>query len=114
MPANAAARSIHLPEAMAGNHTVLFAVYTKLAAANADDLRPHLPEHLAFIKGLHAKKQLAMAGPFFTPDGRNSGDGLYVLAVDSLEEANKIAGEDPMHKHGLRSPTVLPWAKEDN
>ena len=114
MPSNAASHSIHLPEEMAKTHTVLFAVYTRLAAADAEQLKPHLPEHLAFIKGLKARGILPMAGPFFHPNGTNNGDGLYVLQVDSLEEANRIAGEDPMHKLGLRKPTVLPWAKEDN
>ena len=113
MPANAASRSIHLPEQMVDNHTVLFAVYTRLAVPSAEELKPHLPEHLNFIKGLRDRGVLAMAGPFFTPEGRNTGDGIYVLQVDSLDDANSISEQDPMHQKKLRKPTVLPWAKED-
>lgn len=113
MPANAASRSIGLPGEMEKDHTVLFLVYTRLAMSSAEALKPHLPEHLKFIKGLRERGVLALAGPFFTPDGKNSGDGVYALQVDSLEAAEEIAGEDPLHKRGLRTPTVLPWAKED-
>ena len=111
MPVTVASQSIHLPEQMAKTHEVLFFVYTKLAAASFNDLKPHIPEHLAFLKGLKADGQLAMAGPFFTAEGQGTGDGAYVLRVDSLDEAQKIASEDPMHKLGLRTPIVHSWAK---
>jgi uncharacterized protein len=114
MSNNAAARSLHLPDELTKAHTVYFLIYTQLVASSADELKEHLPEHLAFIKGLKAKGQLVLAGPFLTREGKNSGDGMYAVEADSLEEANAIAAEDPLHQRGLRKPTVMPWAKEDN
>ena len=114
MPANAASRSIRLPEEMTQNHTVLFLVYTKLVGDDANQLKPYLPDHLNFLKNLRQQGLLTLSGPFFTPEGQNSGDGMYVIAANSLEEAEGIASEDPMHRLGLRKPTVLPWAKDGN
>lgn len=111
MPVTVASQSIHLSDEMAKSHEVVFFVYTKLAAASFDDLKPHLPEHLTFLKRLEVNGQLTMAGPFYTVEGKNSGDGAYVLHVDSLDEAQRIAAKDPLHELGLRTPTVQPWVK---
>ena len=114
MAITVASKSINLPDKMAESHEVLFLVYTRLAASSFDELKPHLPDHLNFIKELKTQGKLVMAGPFYTVEGKNTGDGLYVLKVDSLEEAQRVTAEDPMHKLGLRTPTVQPWVKDSD
>ena len=109
MPVNAASRSIQLPNDLAEKHDVQFLVYSRLAIPGIDRLNEHLEDHLAFAKTLAEKGILPISGPFFTEDGKNTGNGFYVLRVDSLAEARKITAEDPLHKSGVRNHTVEPW-----
>lgn len=114
MAITVASKSIHLPDKMAESHDVFFLVYTTMTAASFGELKPHLPEHLQFIQELKNQGKVVMAGPFYTVEGSNTGDGMYVLRVDSLEEAQRLTEGDPMHKLGLRTPTVRPWVKDSN
>lgn len=109
MPMNAASRSINLPDQLAKNHDVQFLVHSRLAVPDAAQIHPYLQEHLSFLRSLRDQGILQIAGPFFTPEGKNTGNGFYVLRVDSLDEARRIASEDPFHKRGLRNPGVEPW-----
>lgn len=110
MPVTAASRSINLPDTIAENHDVQFIVHTRLAA-DLEQIEPHVPEHLAFIRSLKDQGIVSIGGPFFTVDGKNTGDGFYVLRVDSLDEACDIAAKDPFHKSGLRTAKVQPWVQ---
>lgn len=114
MAITVASKSIHLPDKMAESHDVLFFVYTNMNTSSFDELKPHLPEHLKFINQLKQQGKVVMAGPFYTVEGDNTGDGMYVLNADSLGEAQRLAEGDPMHKLGLRTPTVRPWVKDAN
>lgn len=114
MAITVASKSIHLPDTMAESHDVYFLVYTTMTAASFDELKPHLPEHLAYLRELKKQGKVVMAGPFYTVEGSNTGDGVYVLKVDDLREAQRVAEGDPMHKLGLRSATVRPWVKDSN
>ncbi len=109
MPVNAASRSIHLPEEIAEKHDVQFLVHSRLAVPEVEQLNRHLDEHLRFMKSLSDKGLLPISGPFFTEDGKNTGNGFYVLRVDNLEEARRITAQDPLHKAGIRTPDVEPW-----
>jgi uncharacterized protein len=109
MPVNAASRSIHLPDEIAETHSVQFAVHTRLATQDMDQLHRLLDNHLHFLQRLKSKGILGVSGPFFTEDGKNSGNGFYVLQVDSLNEARQIAADDPLHKAGVRIASVEPW-----
>lgn len=109
MPVNKASESIHLAEEDAKTHSVQFAVYTRLATSDVSKLHDHLAEHLAFQKRLYADGVLGVSGPFYTEDGKNSGNGLYVLRVDNIDQAKQLAAEDPFHKMGIRIGTVEPW-----
>ncbi len=109
MPVNAASRSINLSDEIAEKHDVQFFVYSRLAVADVEQLNPHLDDHLRFMKSLSDRGILPISGPFFTPDGKNTGNGFYVLRVDNLEEARRITAQDPLHKGGIRTPSVEPW-----
>ena len=109
MPINAASRSINLPDELAEKHDVQFHVFSRLAVPNVEQLTPHLKDHLRFMKSLSDEGILPVAGPFFTEEGKNTGHGFYVLRVDNLEEARRITAQDPLHKAGIRTPTVQPW-----
>lgn len=112
MPVDAASRSIGLPDDLAENHDVQFHVYSRLAVADVEQVQQHLGEHLRFMRSLRDRGILQISGPFFTPDGKNTGNGFYVLRVDDLDEARRIAAEDPLHKKGIRSPNVEPWVQD--
>ena len=109
MPVNAASRSIGLPDHIAEKHDVQFLVHTRLAVPDIEQLKQHLDDHLRYMKSLSEKGIMPISGPFFTPDGKNTGNGFYVLRVDNLEEARRITAQDPLHKAGIRTATVEPW-----
>ncbi len=109
MPVNAASRSISLPEEIAKKHDVQFFVYSRLAVSDVEQLNQHLNDHLRFVHSLKDQGVLAFTGPLFTPDGKNTGNGFYVLRTDNLEEARRIIDQDPLHKEGIRTHTVEPW-----
>lgn len=114
MAITVASKSIHLPDAMAESHDVFFYVYTEMKASSFNELKPHLPEHLKYLSELKHQGKVIMAGPFYTAEGSNTGDGMYVLKVDNLSEAQRLVEGDPMHKLGLRNPTVRPWVKDSD
>lgn len=53
--------------------------------------------HFANMKRLSAEGKLAVAGPL---DGVDGWRGLFVLAVEDIEEAKKIVATDPVIIHG--------------
>ena len=86
-----------------------FVVHSKPAAA-ADKIEQALPEHLAYQRKLEADGVLFAAGPLADEAGAIwSMEGLIVLRAASLEEAQQIAGSDPMHASGKKTFTVRPW-----
>ena len=109
MPINAASRSIHVPDEIAEGHSVQFHVYSRLSAPSVAELNQHLDEHLRYMRSLSERGILPISGPFFTLDGENTGNGFYVLRVDNIEEAERIASADPLHKSGVRTPSIKPW-----
>ena len=112
MPVNAASRSINLPDEIAEKHDVQFFVHSRLAVPEVEQLDHHLDDHLRFLKSLKDKGILPIAGPFFTQDGKNTGNGFYVLRVDNVEEARRITAQDPLHTAGIRTPSVEPWLQD--
>ncbi len=109
MTVNAASRSINLPDEVAETHEVQFVVHSRLAAPGLDQLNRHLDDHLRFTKPLIEAGTMPISGPFFTPEGENTGNGFYVLRVDTLEEGRRIAEQDPLHKAGVRTFSIEPW-----
>ena len=111
MAVNAASRSINLPDCVAENHDVQFLLHTLLIGPDAEQIRPYVKEHLNFIRGLKDRGIVEIGGPFCTPEGQFTGNGFYVLRVESIEEAQRIAAEDPMHKSRIREAIVEPWVQ---
>lgn len=63
-----------------------------------------IPRHYAFLAELRAAGKLECAGPFTDRSG-----GAYLLLADSLEEARRIAFEDPVHRENCSAVTVREW-----
>ncbi len=114
MPVNAASKSINLPDEIANKHDVQFIIHSRLAVPDVEQLNQHLNDHLRYMKSLIDRGILPISGPFFTLDGKNTGNGFYVLRVDNIEEARRFAAEDPLHKEGIRTPTIEPWLQVIN
>ncbi|MEW9613679.1 YciI-like protein [Shinella sp. S4-D37] len=67
------------------------------------------PDHLAYLNGLDADGKLAVAGPFLGDDGKPTGS-LVVVKAETIEEARRIAENDPYAKAGLfASVEVKAW-----
>ncbi len=109
MPVNAASKSINLADEIAKKHDVQFIVHSQLAVLDVEQLNRHLSDHLRYMKSLIDQGILPISGPFFTQDGKNTGNGFYVLRVDNIEEARRFAAEDPLHKEGIRTPSIEAW-----
>lgn len=56
----------------------------------------HRPAHLASLEPLSREGRLIMAGPFTDQAG-----SLLIIEADSLDEARRIAREDPYTVHGI-------------
>lgn len=75
-----------------------------------EDLKAHLPDHLAYQAKLESEGALALAGPMSDESGENmQGQGLIIYRAESLEAARALAENDPMHKSGGRSFTLRRW-----
>ncbi|MEB2776439.1 YciI family protein [Algoriphagus sp. D3-2-R+10] len=62
--------------------------------------------HMANINQLVEEGQLVMAGPFF---GNEELRGLFIFAVESLEEAEKLTATDPAVKAGVLRMELKEW-----
>lgn len=60
--------------------------------------------HKTFLDGLIASGTLEITGPFTDGTG-----GAYLLRADSLEQATRIAHDDPLHTSGSSALTVHEW-----
>jgi uncharacterized protein len=69
-----------------------------------EETEPHLVAHRDWLDDNHRAGNLLFSGP--STDG---GYGIYIVLADSLEEATKLAGQDPYHIHGDREMQVLEW-----
>jgi len=72
-------------------------------AAEAQEIQK---QHLAYMDGLHKQGKLVMAGPFLDDSDWR---GVVVYRVASLEEAKRLAGEDPAVKAGRLVIDARPW-----
>ncbi|WP_409439136.1 YciI family protein [Psychromonas sp. GE-S-Ul-11] len=73
-------------------------------------VKQYLPLHLAYQEELEASGKLMLAGPVSDASGKYlDGGGLIIYRASSLEEANQIALNDPMHSHNARTFTIKRW-----
>ena len=67
--------------------------------------------HLAHLRELARAGKLLVAGPLDDqPDPRMR--GIEIFRVGSLEEAKRLAAEDPAEKAGRLEPVVMTWFTE--
>lgn len=70
----------------------------------------HRPAHLVFLE--QHKRLLLACGAKLADDGSDLGGGLYVVALDSREEAQRFIEADPFHAAGLfERVTLTRWRK---
>nr|AUN37261.1 hypothetical protein [uncultured bacterium] len=63
--------------------------------------------HMANIGRLASEGKLAVAGPFGAND--KGYRGIFVFAVETVEEAQKLVETDPVIKSGLMVADLTPW-----
>lgn len=90
-------------------HSPSVLVLSSLVGDDPGVLAEHLADHLDYLKPFVASGQMSMGGPLQELNGRFNGDGLYLLNVDSIEEARAIAENDPLHLRGVRRFRMLVW-----
>ena len=61
-----------------------------------------------YLWQLEERNKLLLAGPF--EEGTSRQEGMMLLNVGSIEEAQAIAADEPMHKAGWRTNTVRSFA----
>ena len=61
-----------------------------------------------YLWQLEEQSKLLLAGPF--EEGTSRQEGMMLLNVDSIEEAQAIAADEPMQKAGWRTNTVRSFA----
>jgi uncharacterized protein YciI len=63
--------------------------------------------HFANMERLAAEGKLAVAGPF--SKNESGWRGLYIFAVEDVEEARKLVATDPVVIEGEMVPELYPW-----
>lgn len=64
----------------------------------------HLPEHRQWLEDQHRAGRVLFSGP--TSD---RSVGIYVVLAASLNDAEKLAAQDPDHVNGIGIMEVLEW-----
>ena len=87
----------------------LFVVQSTPAGA-PENVKANLPAHLDYQRDMEQQGRLVMAGPVSDATGNEmNGAGMIIYRAESLDEATKMAQNDPMHASGARSFTVRKW-----
>ena len=91
----------------------LFGVFMKpsermLEMRGTPELDEMRRQAFVYLWQLEEQNKLVLAGPF--EEGTPNQEGMLLLMVDTLEEAQTIAAEEPMHKAGWRNNTVRSFA----
>lgn len=73
------------------------------------EIVPLLPAHLNYMIDLEKRGLLFASGPFLAGKDLLPGTGMTILRAGSFEEAEALAREDPLNKHGLRTFEVRSW-----
>ena len=73
-------------------------------------VKANLADHLAYQRSLEESGKLAMAGPVSDATGDEmQGEGMIIYRAASMDEAQDLAANDPMHKSGARTYTITRW-----
>jgi uncharacterized protein YciI len=71
---------------------------------SSEERDAHTPAHRDWLDDQHRAGRLLFSGP-----STNGIYGIYVILADGIEEAERIAAEDPYHVHGDREAQVIEW-----
>ena len=67
--------------------------------------QPDFMAHVKYMSYLHEKGKIVISGPFMEIegglDGRLAPGGMVILRAKSLEEATRLANDDPTVKSGM-------------
>lgn len=87
----------------------LYAVQS-IPAGDPATVKANLPDHLAYQGEQERQGTLFLAGPMSDETGGEmQGMGLIIYRAASLEAAQALAENDPMHKSGARTFTLRRW-----
>ncbi|MEW6050117.1 MAG: YciI family protein [Candidatus Zixiibacteriota bacterium] len=65
--------------------------------------------HMAHILQMEKDGKLALAGPFLDQKATDALAGIFILDVETVEEAQALAESDPSVKAGRFSVEIIPW-----
>jgi len=88
---------------------IYFACFTRRGSTSLADIERAVPPHKQWVADQEAAGTIVVAGPFLTRDSVWDGDGLIVFRLDSVEDAEHLASQDPLHSQGLRTFEIVPW-----
>jgi uncharacterized protein len=88
---------------------IYFACFTRRGDTSLTDITGAFPEHKQWVADQEAAGRIVVAGPFLTDDLSWDGDGLIVFRLESADEAERLARQDPMHAQGLRTFQIVAW-----
>lgn len=97
------------PTEMAEYFVVLLKRGPKWTAETTPEIEKVLEGHFANIKKLTKEGKLTVAGPFFGQEGEGALAGLFIFKVDSIEEAIRLAEQDPGVKSGRFTFEAITW-----
>lgn len=83
----------------------LFVVFS-YPTASAQEIIPHIPEHLRYIA--MSEDQIFLSGPFIR-EGQLVGEEMTVLHTDSEVKAAEFMRKDPLVKLGLSRFELKQW-----
>ena len=81
----------------------------KWTAEMTPEIEKVLEGHFANIKKLTDEGKLALAGPFSGQEGEGALAGLFIFRVDSIEEAIRLAEQDPGVQAGRFTFEAVTW-----
>ena len=97
------------PTEMAEYFVVFLKRGPKWTAEMTPEIEKVLEGHFANIKKLTREGKLAVAGPFFGQEGEGALAGLFIFKVDSIEEAIRLAEQDPGVQAGRFTFEAITW-----
>jgi|HubBroStandDraft_2_1064218.scaffolds.fasta_scaffold112515_2 uncharacterized protein YciI len=88
-------------------HRTLFVCVSE-PVAPPEEILPHIPDHLRHLVAMEKSGVLLASGPFI--EGGQVGLGaMMIIRAKNIAEARQIAGEETLHKLGLRRFTIEEW-----
>ena len=81
----------------------------KWTAEMTPEIEKVLEGHFANIEKMKSEGKLALVGPFFGQEGEGALAGLFIFRVDSIEEAIRLAEQDPGVQAGRFTFEAVTW-----